>query len=43
MRACYSSEADGSVLVPGRTSEPLAFPRSAQRSYGDFEGVIFAR
>jgi hypothetical protein len=44
MRACRSSEADGSVVVPRRTSEPLAaFPRSPQRNYGDFEGVIFAR
>ena len=44
MRACCSSEADRRVLVPRRTSEPLAaFPRPPQRSYGDFEGVIFAR
>ena len=44
MRACCRSEADGSVLVPRRTSVPLAaFPRSPERSYGDFEGVIFAR
>jgi hypothetical protein len=43
MRACCSSEADGSICIPWRTSEPLAaFPRRLQRSYGDFEGVIFA-
>ena len=44
MRACCSSEADGSMPIPWRTSEPLAaFPRPPQRSYGDFESVIFAR
>jgi hypothetical protein len=46
MRACCSSEADGSMLIPRRTSEPeplAAFPRPPQGSYGDFEGVIFAR
>ena len=44
MRACCSSEADGSMPIPWRTLEPLAaFPRRPQRSYGDFEGVIFAR
>jgi len=42
MRACRSSEVDGSIPIPRRTSEPLAaFPRSPQRSYGDLEGVIF--
>ena len=44
MRACRSSEVDGSIPIPRRTSEPLAaFPRPPQRSYGDLEGVIFAR
>jgi hypothetical protein len=43
MRACCSSEADGSMLILRRTSEPLAaFPRPPQRSYGDFGDVIFA-
>jgi hypothetical protein len=32
------------LRIPWRTSEPLAaFPRPPQRSYGGFEGVIFAR
>ena len=44
MRACCSSEADGSMSIQWRTSEPLAaFPRPLQRSYRDFEDVIFAR
>jgi hypothetical protein len=45
MQACCSSEGDGSMLIPRRTSEPeplAAFPRP-QGSYGDFEGVIFSR
>jgi hypothetical protein len=44
MRACCSSEADGSMPIPWRTSEPLAAsPRPPHGSYGVFEGLIFAR